>query len=171
MLIHGEKVLLRPMTIDEMPVFYTWATQSDATPFWYDDGKVPSYAEFFRDWKRYYFNGSKPEKGRCFIILVKDRAIGQINYNEINRNNNSVEIDIIIADDADKNHGYGTDALRTLTKYLFQNMGVKLCWIDALSSNIRARKAYEKAGFQVTKSFISQGVECKHMELSWEQTV
>ena len=165
MIIHGEKVLLRPMTVDEMPIFYSWATQSDSTPFWYDDGTVPSCEQFFQDWKRYYFDGSEPEKGRCFTILVSNRAIGQINYNEINRNNDSVEIDIIIADDADKSHGYGTDALRALTKYLFQHMGIKLCCIETLSSNIRARRAYEKAEFRVTKAFMSQGLECKHMEL------
>ena len=165
MIIRGEKVLLRPMTEDEMPIFYSWATQSDSTPFWYDDGKVPSYEQFFQDWGKYYFDGSEPEKGRCFTILVRKRAIGQINYNDINRNDASVEIDIIIADDADKNHGYGLDALRAFTKYLFRHMDIKLCWIDALSSNIRARKAYEKAGFKVTRIFTSQGVECTHMEL------
>ena len=67
-----------------------------------------------------YFNGSQPEKGRCFVIMVSDRAIGQVDYNEINRADNSVELDIIIAVDTDKNEGYGSDALKTLAKYLFQ---------------------------------------------------
>ena len=108
--MRGKKIILRPMTVDEIPVFYKWATQSEAAPFWYEDGHIPTYEEFIQDWKGYYFDGSEPEKGRCFIILVSDRAIGQVNYNQINRENNSVELDIIIADDADKNKGYGTDA-------------------------------------------------------------
>jgi len=153
------------MTVDEIPVFYKWATQSESAPFWYEDGHVPTYEEFIRDWKRYYFDGSEPEKGRCFTILVSDRAIGQVNYNQINRENNSVELDIIIANDADKNKGYGTDALKTLTKYLFQNMNTHLCWIEPITRNTRAIRAYEKAGFKTTKTFVSDGTECNHMEL------
>jgi len=165
MIIQGEKAILRPMTADEISVFYKWATQSEATPFWYEDGHIPTYEEFIQDWGRYYFDGSEPEKGRCFIILVGDRAIGQINYNQINRENNSVELDIIIADDADKNKGYGTDALKTLTRYLFQNMNVHLCWIEPITRNPRAIRTYEKAGFKTTKTFVSDGIECNHMEL------
>jgi len=166
MIIRGEKVVLRPMTVGEIPIFYKWATQSDATPFWYDDGRIPTYEEFTQDWKRYYFDGSEPEKGRCFVILVDNRAIGQVNYNEINRETNSVELDIIIAEDVDKNKGYGTNALKTLVNYLFQNMNIQLCWIEAVTKNTRAVRAYQKAGFKITKTFLSNGVECNHMELS-----
>ena len=166
MIIRGEKVVLRPMTVGEIPIFYKWATQSDATPFWYDDGRIPTYEECTQDWKRYYFDGSEPEKGRCFVILVDNRAIGQVNYNEINRETNSVELDIIIAEDVDKNKGYGTDALKTLVNYLFQNMNIQLCWIEAVTKNTRAVRAYQKAGFKITKAFLSNGVECNHMELS-----
>jgi len=153
------------MTVGEIPTFYRWATQSEATPFWYDDGRIPSYEEFIRDWKSYYFDGSEPEKGRCFIILAGNKAIGQINYNEINREDNSVELDIIIAEDVDKNKGYGTDALKTLIKHLFQNMNIQLCWIEPIAKNFRAIRAYEKAGFRTIRTFVSNGVECKHMEL------
>lgn len=159
---------MRPMTVDEIPIFYQWVTQSDGAPFWYGEpygDPIPTYEKFTQDWTRYYFDGSKPEKGRCFIILVGNRAIGQINYNDINRENNSVELDIIIAEDADKNKGYGTDTLKTLTKYLFQKMNIQLCEIEPITKNPRAIRAYEKAGFKTTKTFVKDRVECKHMEL------
>ena len=165
MIIPGEAVALRPMTIAEFPMFYKWATESEAAPFWYEDGRTPTYEEFARDWKEYYFDGSQPEKGRCFIILVGDRAIGQVNYNDINMENNSVELDIIIAEDINKNKGYGTDALKTLARYLFQNMNVELCWIEPIARNTRAIRAYEKAGFRKTRTFLHEGTECYHMEL------
>ena len=168
MIIRGEKVVLRPMTIDEIPIFYKWATQSEATPFWYGElygDHIPTYEEFIQDWKEYYFNGSTPGKGRSYVILVGDKAIGQINYNEVNRENNSVELDIIIAEDVDKNKGYGTDALKTLAKYLFQNMNIQLCWIEAITKNPRAMRAYEKAGFEITKTLVKNGIEWNHVEL------
>lgn len=156
------------MTVDEVPTFFKWATQSDSTPFWYGElygDSIPTYEEFTQDWKRHFFDGSKPEDGRCFIILVGDKAIGQINYNKINRKNNSVELDIIIAEDIDKSKGYGSDTLKTLTKYLFKCMNIQFCYIEALTKNVRAIKAYEKAGFEITKTFVKNGLEWNHMEL------
>jgi diamine N-acetyltransferase len=169
MIIQGEKVVLRPMTVEEMPILYQWATQSEATPYWYGEHTgefIPSYEEFFtKEFKRYYFDGSQPEKGRAFAILIDNRAIGEVNYNEINRENNSVDIDIIIAEDTDKNKGYGTDALKTLAKYLFQKMDVQLCYVDTAAKNHRAIRACEKAGFKRTKTFIEDGVEWQRLEI------
>lgn len=156
------------MTVEEIPLFFDWATQSDATPYWYGElqgDQVPSFKEFCKDWKKFYFNGSAPEKGRCFVILIDDTAIGQINYNEIDRKNNSVELDILIAEDKYKNKGYGTDALQTLSKYLFLAMDIQKCWIDVVDKNPRAIRAYQKAGFLITKTFVDMGIECLHLEL------
>jgi len=160
------------MTVEEIPPFYQWAAQSEATFFWYGElqgDKVPTYEEFLKDWKRYYFDGSEPEKGRSFVILVGDRAIGQINYNEIKKGDNSVELDIIIAEDRDKNKGYGSDALQTLSRYLFQEMNVQKCWIEVITKNPRAIRAYQKAGFRKTKKFVNTGIECIRMELKSQE--
>jgi len=138
MILQGEKVILKPMTVDQIPIFYKWATQSEATSLWYGKpygDNIPSFEEFIQDWKRYYFDGSQPEKGRCFMIFVGNKPIGEVNYNKINRENNSVELDIIIAEDIDKNKGYGSDALKTLTKYLFQKMNINFCWIEVVTKN------------------------------------
>ena len=168
MIIHGEKVSLRPMTVDEIPTFYKWVTQSDGAPFWYGEpygDPIPTYEKFLEEWNKYYFDGNQPEKGRCFVILVGDRKIGQINYNEINRENNSVELDIIIALAEDKGKGYGSDALTTLAEYLFKNMAIETCEIIPIAENKRAISAYKKAGFKTVKKYVKDGMECIHMEL------
>ena len=169
MVIKGDKVVLKPMTADEIPLFYKWATQSDATPFWYQDGKIPTLEQFLDDWKPLYFDSSQPEKGMCFAIVVDGRAIGQVNYNEIDRTNDSVELDIIIADDVDKSKGYGTDALKTLSQYLIENMNVKIPYIIPVISNHRAIRAYQKAGFKIVKSTVTDDGDCYHMELDSNQ--
>lgn len=154
--LHGRLITLRPTTPADFDLFYSWATHSDATPYWYGEKygtPVPTKEKFANSWKPYYFDGSAPEKGRSFLILVNDEPIGQINYNDINRKENSVELDIIIASDKHKNKGYGSDAIRTLSTYLFTKMGLNRVWIDALEINTRALRAYEKAGFQKTKRY------------------
>jgi RimJ/RimL family protein N-acetyltransferase len=169
MIIRGEKVILRPMTVDEVPLLYQWATQSEAAPFWYGEmvgEPVPTYEQFGREFPDYYFDSSQPEKGRSFAILIENRPIGEINYNEINRENNSVDLDIIIAEDSDKNKGLGTDALMTLARYLFQEMNIELCWLETITRNPRAIRAYEKARFKKTRTYPQNGIEWVRMELS-----
>ena len=171
MIIRGEKVSLRPMTVDERSLFYQWATQSEATPFWYGElvgEQIPTFQEFGQEFPAYYFDGSQPEKGQSFAIIVDNRAIGEINYNNINRENNSVELDIIIARDRDKNKGYGSDALKTLAEYLFQEMNIQICFLETVTQNPRAIRAYEKAGFKQTKKFIENSIEWIRMELKNE---
>ena len=52
------------------------------------------------------------------------------------------------------NKGYGSDALKALTKYLFENMNMRRCWIEPGEYNRRAIKAYEKAGFKRVTKYI-----------------
>jgi RimJ/RimL family protein N-acetyltransferase len=168
MMIRGEKVILRPMTPDERSLFYQWATQSEAASFWYGElvgEQIPTFQEFGQEFPGYYFDGSQPEKGQSLAIIVDNRAIGEINYNKIDRENNSVELDIIIAKDRDKNKGYGSDALKTLAEYLFQEMNIQTCFLETVTQNPRAIRAYEKAGFNKTKTFIENGIEWVRMEL------
>ena len=156
MLIHGKKVVLALMTPDDIPTFFAWATRSDSAPFWYGEmynEPFPDFEEFLDEWGAYYFDGSEPERGRCFVIIVDDRAIGEINYNEIDREDDSVDFDIIIARDSDKGKGYGPDAILALMNYLFQNMDVKRFRIEVNCRNERAVRAYQKVGFEIIEAF------------------
>lgn len=154
MLLKGKEVSLRPMKEDEIPLFYKWATRSDATPFWYGElygNEIPTFDKFRKDWKPHYFNDENPELGRCFVILLKDKPIGQINYNSIDLKKKSVEIDVLIADAKNQGKGYGPDAIKTLVKYLIKELKVKEVWVAAIKKNPRAIKAYQKAGFKIIK--------------------
>jgi RimJ/RimL family protein N-acetyltransferase len=167
MYIAGNRIRLRPLTLRERPRFFSWATRSDATPFWYGElygDDVPSYVVFKLEWPDYYFTGAKPQKGRCFAIEVGGKPIGQINYNEIHRYDRSAELDILIAHHQYQGKGYGTEAIQLLTHYLFTEMAVRRCRIEVISANPRAIRAYEKAGYQHTYTYIRAGIEWHVME-------
>ena len=141
-------------------LFYKMTTRSDAIPLWYGalyGNTVPTKKQFFSDWKDYYFNNKNPKLGRCFLILVGRKPIGEINYNKIN--SGRAEIDIIIADEKNRGKGYGPDAIKTLVKYLFSEMNVGEVWVAAINKNIQAIKAYKKSGFK--KTFPSNAIK-KH---------
>lgn len=88
--------------------------------------------------------------GRCFIIEVKGQAVGQINYNEVDQESKSVELDIWLSGSEQTGKGYGSAALQALCGYLKRKFGCKQFFIAPSRRNIRAVKAYEKAGFTKT---------------------
>ncbi|GAB4415358.1 MAG: GNAT family N-acetyltransferase [Bacteroidia bacterium] len=155
------------MRLRERPLFFRWATRSDATPFWYGErygDEVPSYIVFKMDWPDYYFEDIRPEDGRCFAIEHNGRAIGQVNYNAISRVDRTTELDILIASEQDQGQGFGTDAIRTLTRYLFDEMGVRRCRIEVVPTNPRAVHAYAKAGFEATYTYVREHISWIVME-------
>lgn len=167
MKLAGKHVHLRPLTLKERPKFFRWATQSDATPFWYGElygDQIPSYVVFKHEWPDYYFDGSQPQKGRSFAIEVAGELIGQINYNEIHTEDQSVELDILIARSDYHGLGYGSDAIRVLTHYLFSKMGIRRCRIEVVAQNPKAYYAYLKAGFVHRYTYIRENIEWKVLE-------
>jgi len=168
MKLEGKRITLRPMMLRERSQFFNWATRSDATPFWYGElygDEVPSYVVFKVEWPDYYFTGSHPQKGRCFVIERERVPIGQINYNSIDAVDHSTELDILIADHKNQGQGLGTEAIRLLTGYLFREMSVRRCRIEVISRNPRAIRAYEKAGYAYTYTYIREGIEWLVMEI------
>jgi RimJ/RimL family protein N-acetyltransferase len=148
--IKGEKVTLIPIKAVEKEEFYRLATESYGSKFWYDDEKKTRLTkeEFFKDWHDGYFDLNSPEKGQCFWIVVGGEKIGQINYNKIDLENKKTDLDIIIGAEDRMRKGYGSDALRALINYLFENFNINKIGTGARANNPRAIRTYEKAGFK-----------------------
>ncbi len=146
----GQIVTLIPMVESDKTDFFILATQSEGSSFWYDDTQKSTLTKevFFRDWTDEYFDQTDIHGGQCFWIVVKDRRIGQVNYNQIDIQNLKTELDIIIGSASDMGKGYGSDALRTLSNYLLSELQLHKVWIEARASNPRAISAYTNAGFQ-----------------------
>jgi diamine N-acetyltransferase len=151
--ILGNLVTLRPATEKDRRMIYEWMAHSDITPRImgppaYPDHPIPTWEEFCNDYKVYFFDDSSPELGRCFVIMVSGEAIGQINYNKIDKCNRRTALDIWMRSEADCGKGFGTDALKTLCEYLSRKFGITEFFTTPSARNLRAIRAYEKAGFQ-----------------------
>lgn len=151
-MIPGKKVNLRPATMQDRKHIFDWLTNSDLTscmmgPPAYPDSKIPTWDEFREDYKEYFFNGSQPLLGRCFIIEVNGVSVGQINHDRINTEDLSTELDIWLRSSQYTGKGYGTDALETLCTFLNKEYSCKKFIIAPSKRNTRAVQAYKKAGF------------------------
>lgn len=80
--------------------------------------------------------------------LGSDRAIGNVTLRNLDRENGSAEVAIVIADRALQGRGYGTDALNCLVDFAFGELRLERIYLHVFDYNQRARRSYEKAGFQ-----------------------
>ena len=151
--LQGESISLRPATMTDRLSVYQWLTKSDITslvmgpPNFYDN-PIPTWEEFTDDYQDYFFDGSAPYRGRCFIIEYNDQPVGQVNYSDIHFDEQFTELDIWLSERKNTSKGYGTDALLTLCSYLSNEMDCQKFYIAPSKRNIWAVKAYLKAGFQ-----------------------
>jgi RimJ/RimL family protein N-acetyltransferase len=84
------------------------------------------------------------------ICLLGDRrAIGNVTLRDIDRENGSAEMSIVITDKALQGRGYGTDALNCVVDVGFGELRLERIYLYVFDYNVRARRSYEKAGFQV----------------------
>jgi RimJ/RimL family protein N-acetyltransferase len=81
-------------------------------------------------------------------LLADDRRIGGAVLRDVDRENGSAEVAIFISDRHLLGQGLGTDALNCLVDFGFGELRLERIHLQVFDYNRRARRSYEKAGFQ-----------------------
>ena len=82
-----------------------------------------------------------------FAIETHDGAlIGNCMYYDIDDIRRQTELGILIGDRNYWNKGYGTDAVDTVCKYIFESTDFKRIYLHTLIWNKRAQKSFAKSG-------------------------
>lgn len=162
--ISGMAVTLRPSRESDRCEVYKWLAESDATssmlgPPLLPEVPVPTWDEFNSDYGPNFFDGSTVDVESSYIIEVAGEPVGQINYEILGSPTRLAELDIWLRSLADTGHGYGSDALITLTDHLFRTLGVDTFLIRPSARNPRAIRAYQKAGFEVVAMSTQEQVD------------
>jgi RimJ/RimL family protein N-acetyltransferase len=80
--------------------------------------------------------------------IQEDRLIGFVTIHTIEWNNRTGTLAIGIGSAADRNNGYGSEALRLILRYAFHECNLDRVGLEVIESNEGAIRVYEKAGFQ-----------------------
>ena len=152
-MIRGTQVTLRPANDDDRRDIYMWLATSDVTPSMmgpptYPDVPIPTWEQFCADYTSHFFDGSRPDRARSFIIGADGESVGHINYDGLDSQRSIAELDIWMRSQVFCGHGYGTDALVALMGHLHDDFAVGKCIVRPSLRNQRAVRAYEKAGFR-----------------------
>jgi len=162
----GRKVILREKQLADAANDYTWGSDADLMRLDAADPFDMTFAEFLTS----YDEGMRNRKHRRFAIETMDgEHIGNCTCYNIDRFRKEAEIGIMIGDRRYWGKGYGSDAVRTMVHYIFQDVGLQRISLRTLGWNVRAQRCFEKCGFVPCGRVVKRGYEFVKMELyrSW----
>jgi len=149
----GERVVLRPTTEGDWDTLLKW--NSDADVLYYIEGDdVSSYS--LEDIQGMYRGVS--QSAFCFIIELDGRPIGEcwlqrMNLERILRRypeRDCRRIDLMIGEKPLWGRGLGTDVIRTLTRFGFEEEAADLIFGCGISDyNPRSLGAFQRVGYEV----------------------
>jgi RimJ/RimL family protein N-acetyltransferase len=140
----GPRLTLRPLEERDLPALLEWLREPDVLYWW--DNELPDVAA-----AREEFLHAPGARERSYVIEEAERGVGLIQCHHPDQGleyERYAGIDIFIGVAAARERGLGTEAVRMLLAYLFEELGVHRVTIDPEVGNARAIRAYEKAGFR-----------------------
>jgi len=136
--LQGDQVTLRPVTVDDTEALTVLFVDPEVAEWWPGDNVSRLQGVL----------GDDDDEGVGLVIDLDDRLIGFIQYfEEDDPNYRYASIDIVLHPDW-TNRGLGTDAVRTLARHLFDEVGHHRITIDPAVINVRAIASYRKVGFR-----------------------
>lgn len=135
--LRGERVLLRPLTEADVPEVAAIQAQPGVASRWGEPDEEQ-------------LRGKAAGTDECiaFAIEAGGEVVGLIQYHEEeNPMYRHAGIDLFLSEHV-HGQGLGTDAVRTMARYLVHERGHHRLVIDPAADNLAAIRAYEKAGFR-----------------------
>jgi aminoglycoside 6'-N-acetyltransferase len=135
--IRGERVVLRPLVPADRERLVEILSDPTVRQWWDSRGPEHSATELLAD-----------RDVAPFAIDLDGVMIGCIQYaEEADSDYRHAGIDVFL-DGAHQDRGYGTEAVRTLARWLLEVRGHHRLTIDPAADNARAIRSYEKVGFR-----------------------
>lgn len=146
-IIYGERVRLRATEREDVKNFYVWVNDPDVTR--YLSLYLPMSTVDEENWFNSMTQRSQSEK--TLVIEVRDgngwKMIGNCGVFDIDTIGRLGEIGIMLGEKDEWDKGYGTEAMSLLVRHCFETLNFNRVYLRVYAENLRAKRAYEKAGF------------------------
>ena len=141
------RVYLRPLTQDDLDRVLTWHN---------DPALYSTLGGHFRyvsreaetEWLRRRLE-ARDEVNLAICLSEPPAHIGNIYLRNIDWVHRNAELHIFVAEQKDRGKGYGSAAVRLLSKHAFEDLGLVRIYLHTLASNSAAIKSYERCGFKL----------------------
>jgi aminoglycoside 6'-N-acetyltransferase len=136
--LRGDQIVLRPLSSDDRPALREILAQASVAARWHGtEGLVRTLDGLF-----------STEDDVPFVITLDGEVVGYIQYGEETETDyRHASIDVFVGE-RHQGRGIGTDAVRTLARYLVQERGHHRLTIDPAADNESAIRAYTRVGFR-----------------------
>ena len=100
--------------------------------------------------QKYVMQKRQSKNDKLFGIFVVDtkKHIGNVNIGRIEKNHKFAELGILIGDKFYHGKGYGTQAIKLMTKYAFDKLQLHKLQAGVYANNMASIKAFTKAGYK-----------------------
>jgi aminoglycoside 6'-N-acetyltransferase len=133
----GGRVVLRLLRTADRPILRPFLAEPEVACWWGTAGPDRAVDDLFDDADQV-----------ALAIELEGVLVGSIQYSEENEPDyRHAGIDLFLGTEH-QNRGFGTDALRTLARHLFEDRGHHRLTIDPAVANERAIRVYERVGFR-----------------------
>jgi len=125
--------------------FHQWAHDSEYLRLLDSNPAFPWPPKLTKDFWEKNFDQMHP-----FLIraLADDRPIGMVDLNDVSPGSFNCWVGIGIGERGAWGQGYGTDAMRVILRYAFDELNLHRVTLDVFGYNERAIRSYEKCGFK-----------------------
>lgn len=142
-MVEGEKVRLRYLEWDDLQFLEKWDRDEEVSQY---IGKKFSRKESPQSWFSRVLSDRR--KKALAIETIDGALIGNLELEDINWKEGTAELRICIGEKEFWSLGYGTDAVRSLLSFAFEELGFSSIILRVYKYNRRAIACYEKCGFK-----------------------
>lgn len=145
--LEGKLVRLRAREPEDEPPLFRWFNDPEVT-----ENLVIRYP-LTHAGERAFIASSSPVgffNARFAVeTIAEGRLIGGVDLTPASAEHRSAGLGIAIGEKELWDHGYGTDTMRTVCRFGFEEMNLHRIELTVYAPNERAQRVYEKVGFKV----------------------
>ncbi len=146
-MIYGKRIRLRALERSDLARCQAWLNDPEVI-----EGLLQVVPLSSLDEEHWFEQAmGRPQEEHPLAIEIREgaewRYIGNLGFMHLEWIPRAAEFGIFIGDKSLWDKGYGTEALQVLLHYGFETLNLNRIYLRVFSTNLRARRSYEKAGF------------------------
>ena len=146
-MLTGRLVRLRAMEMTDLDRCAAWINDVEVTQHLSSEAMYPFSRLAEEEWLAAAVRRTGYDNLSLAIETLEGRHIGSIGLHEARPNSRKASLGIMIGDKEHWSRGYGTDAILTLLRFVFEEMNLNRVWLEVHEDNARAIACYRRCGF------------------------
>jgi len=143
--LEAATVRLRPLTEGDLPLLMRWSNDPEVRHWLHRSERPPSTLDLERQLHEQRLRD--PSSVEWCIETHDAGPIGVVRLRGIDEAHTRAELGVYIGAKASWGRGYGTDAIRRVLSFAFEELGLRRVWLITDADNARGIRCYEKCGF------------------------